>query len=262
MSWSGFKKALNRAGNQVLLKAGHIDESVDIEYEYAEKRFRAMELALTLLHKDLKSYKESLRTLATAQAAVGDALAGFYEGAGHEKVAGQEKATAGNDAEEGVGHIYRHAAHAVGASLAQLEQPYLQTVLNPLERFNSYYVDVNEAIKKRSHKKLDYDALRAKVARLPELQPQAEAAEEAFATVNEQLKEELPKFVESRTAFLDPLFEAFVKLQLRYFSDAHAQMEEAAARLDAQTRQDYLRGELELRLDGVLGRLKELNIAL
>lgn len=40
------------------------------------------------------------------------------------------------------------------------------TVLEPLGRFNAYFPEVNDAIKRRQKKLLDYDAIRSKVSKL------------------------------------------------------------------------------------------------
>lgn len=261
MSWSGFKKAINRAGNQVLLKAGQIDETVDLEFDYEEKRYRSMEKSSEKLFKELRHYKETLGTLATAQLNLGDTLAGFY----------------GLDEDaKSIAKEYSLATNTISAeTLEGLDQPFLQTVLNPIDRFNSYYVDMNEAIKKRAHKKLDYDSLRNKVRKLsdnPDADPAAEIklkdssaqlalAEEVYNRLNLQLKSELPRLMDLRISYLNPLFEAFVKLQLRYFSENHRHLKEVQKKLDAKTRTDFKNGHLERRLDDILGKVKELNIA-
>lgn len=264
MSWTGFKKAVNRAGVQVMLKAGQMDESTDPEFDYLEKRYRTMESSMLRLHKDLRLYKESLRALTTAQAGVTEVLSDFY---------GTE--------ENNIAHVYHNAMKGIITSgVDELEKPFSQTVLNPLERFNSYYVDVNEAIKKRAHKKLDYDSLQNKVRRLSdvanldkasvealddtkfrEAEQQFHEAEEKYTKLNSQLKEELPELIAMRIPYLNPSFEAFVKIQLRFFSENYARMEEVQKKLDAQTREDFASGKLEERMDEVLGQIKKLSTA-
>ncbi|KAK3067770.1 BAR adaptor protein Hob3, partial [Teratosphaeriaceae sp. CCFEE 6253] len=44
-----------------------------------------------------------------------------------------------------------------------METVYRTTVLEPISRFCAYFPDINECIKKRNNKLLDYDAVRAKV---------------------------------------------------------------------------------------------------
>lgn len=259
MSWTGFRKAINRAGAKVKIKTGHIDGSTDLEFDYQEKRYRAMEKASWRLHKELRNYKDSLNTLSRAQASVADVLAGFY----------------GKD-EQSVAKVYKETMNELVASGEELEHPYLQTVLNPIERFNSYYVDVNEAIKKRNNKKLDYDALHAKVEKLsdnpkndPTFEPKLQdaqieltEAEAKYSALNTQLKDELPRLVEMRIPYLNPSFEAFVKIQLRYFSENYAKLNSVQKQLDAETRHDYISGNLDRKMDAILGKIRELNVAL
>ncbi|SGZ54984.1 CIC11C00000004685 [Sungouiella intermedia] len=259
MSWNGLKKAINRAGAQVKIKTGHIDQSADLEFDYQEKRFHAMEKASLRLHKELRNYKDLLHALAQVQASMGDVLAGFYR-----------------KDEKSVATVYQQAMREVVESGEELEQPYLQTVLNPIERFNSYYVDVNEAIKKRSHKKIDYDALKAKVQKLidnPKEDPASELklrdtqeelarAQTSYGVLNSQLKDELPQLIEMRIPYLNPSFEAFVKIQLRFFGDNYARLNKVQKQLDAESRHDFVSGQLDKKMDDVLNKIRELNVAL
>lgn len=266
MSWSGIKKAINRAGAQVMLKTGHIEETVDKEYEFEEKRYRQMEKTSTQLQKELKHYLESLRILSNAQVSVSEVLSQFY----------------GNEAKNDYSHKYRSVSeeyHQImnsinTKSLADLERPYNQTVLNPISKFNSYYIEINDAIKKRNHKKIDYDAMKSKVRRmiekpstdllydgkLSQSQAQLTTLQQSYDTLNDQLKQELPKLLDLRTPFLDPSFEAFVKLQLRFFNDNYNQLNNLQTKLDAKSREDYINGSLDEKIDSVLIKMKELNI--
>ena len=40
MSWNGFKKAVGRAGTQVMMKAGQVEKTIDRDFESEERRFR------------------------------------------------------------------------------------------------------------------------------------------------------------------------------------------------------------------------------
>lgn len=259
MSWNGFKKAINRAGAQVKIKTGHIDLTPDLEFDYQEKRYHTMEKASLHLKKELRNYKDLLHALAQVQASVADVLAGFY---------GKDEAS--------VAKVYQEAMREMLDCREELEQPYLQTVLNPIERFNSYYVDVNEAIKKRAHKKIDYDALKSKVQKLidnrqddPAFEPKLRDTQEELAraqtvygALNNQLKDELPQLIEMRIPYLNPSFEAFVKIQLRYFADNYAKLNVVQKQLDAETRRAFSSGDLDKKMDNILGKIRELNVAL
>lgn len=58
---SGFKKAVNRAGTTVMMKTGHVEKTIDRDYEIEERRFRTMESAANRLQKEAKGYLDSLR---------------------------------------------------------------------------------------------------------------------------------------------------------------------------------------------------------
>lgn len=61
MSWAGFKKNVNRATTQVMMKTGHVERTNDRDYEVEERRYRTMEAAANRLQKEAKGYLDSLR---------------------------------------------------------------------------------------------------------------------------------------------------------------------------------------------------------
>jgi bridging integrator 3 len=128
--------------------------------------------------------------------------------------------------------------------------PYRTCVIEPISRFCAYFPDINEAIKKRSHKLLDYDALRAKVKRLvdkpsddptklPRAEKEAAMAKEIYEELNDQLTTELPQLIDLRVPYLDPSFEALVKIQLRFCKEGYERMAQVQQYLDPQVREDY-----------------------
>src|SRR2546423_744843 len=130
--------------------------------------------------------------------------------------------------------------------------PYRTCVIEPISRFCAYFPDINEAIKKRSHKLLDYDALRAKVKRLvdkpsddptklPRAEKEAAMAKEIYEELNDQLTTELPQLIDLRVPYLDPSFEALVKIQLRFCKEGYERMAQVQQYLDPQVREDYAR---------------------
>lgn len=57
----GFKKNVNRATTQVMMKTGHVERTNDRDYEVEERRYRTMESASMRLQKEAKGYLDSLR---------------------------------------------------------------------------------------------------------------------------------------------------------------------------------------------------------
>lgn len=162
---------------------------------------------------------------------------------------------------DNVSAYYRQAVEELDAEtvkelviskIAQLTQdgPYRTCVIDPISRFCAYFPDINEAIKKRSHKLMDYDALRAKVKRLvdkpsddatklPRAEKEAEMAKELYEDLNEQLTAELPQLIDLRVPYLDPSFEALVKIQLRFCKEGYERMAQVQQYLDPQVREEY-----------------------
>jgi len=119
---------------------------------------------------------------------------------------------------------------------------------------------------------LDYDALRAKVkklvekpdkdaTKLPRTEKEVAMAKEAFEQLNEQLYSEIPQLIDLRVPYLDPSFEALVKIQLRFCAEAYSRMAQVQQYLDADTREQYAQGMLDARVEQVLEEIRTLSIA-
>jgi len=91
---SGFKKAVNRAGTQVMMKTGHVEKTIDRDYEIEERRYRTLENAANRLQKEAKGYLDSLRgtnhksqtclilAMTASQTRIAETIDAFYDEAG------------------------------------------------------------------------------------------------------------------------------------------------------------------------------------
>jgi hypothetical protein len=50
-----------------MMKTGHVEKTIDRDYEIEERRYRTMESAATRLQKEAKGYLDSLRGTANIQ---------------------------------------------------------------------------------------------------------------------------------------------------------------------------------------------------
>lgn len=257
MSWNGFKKAVSRAGTSVMMKTGHVEKTVDKNYEIEERRFRTMESACNRLQKEAKGYLDSLRAMTASQTRIAETIDAFYGDAG---------------TRDGVSKYYLEAVQELDSETVKaLDGPYRETVLEPITRFCAYFTDINEAVKKRSHKLLDYDALRAKTRRLaekpsddvnklPRLERELDQAKQIYEQLNEQLTTELPQLIDLRVPYLDPSFEALVKIQLKFCTESYTRLAQIQQYLDASTRDEYANGQLDSRVEDVLLSMRNLSI--
>ncbi|EEB05677.1 BAR adaptor protein Hob3 [Schizosaccharomyces japonicus yFS275] len=258
MSWHGFKKAVNRAGTSVMMKTGHVERTVDRQFETEERRFRSMETAAKKLQKEAKGYLDALRAMTAAQTRIANTIDAFYGDAG---------------SKDGVSAYYRQIVEDLDAeTVKRLDGPFRTTVLEPISRFCSYFPDINAAITKRNHKLLDHDAMRSKVqklidkpssdpSKLPRAEKDATMAREAYETLNEQLVTELPQLVSLRVPYLDPSFEALVKIQLCFCREGYEKMAQVQQYFESTVRDDYSNGVLDERVEQVLQSMRDLSIS-
>lgn len=109
---------------------------------------------------------------------------------------------------------------------------------------------------KRLVEKPDKDA-----TKLPAAEKELTFAKEQYERINEQLFNELPQLIELRVPYLDPSFEALVKIQLRFCAEAYSRMAQVQQYLDADTREQYAAGQLDMRVEQVLQEIRDLSIA-
>ncbi|CAG8518561.1 15253_t:CDS:2 [Acaulospora morrowiae] len=252
MSWSGFKKKIDRTGTKISQKIGTIEKTVDKNFEEEERRFKSLESKSEKLHKEAKGYITSLRAMNGAQLRIAETIHQFYEDSIDNEYAGKKYKEAISDLEQ--------------KCRSELEEPYGQTVTQPIGRFCAYFPHINDAIKKREKKLLDYDSQRAKVRKLvdkpsddPSKLTRAEEvsnmARELYESLNSQLITELPRLIDLRVPYLDPTFEALVKIQLKFCQESYDSLSPL---------QDYFppneSAPVDSRVDEVLQKMKDLAI--
>jgi BAR domain len=75
--------------------------------------------------------------------------------------------------------------------------------------------------------------------KLPKAEKEASMAREIYEDLNEQLTSELPQLIDLRVPYLDPSFEALVKIQLRFCKEGYERMAQVQQYLEPQVREDY-----------------------
>ncbi|KAI6134618.1 hypothetical protein EDD17DRAFT_1753547 [Pisolithus thermaeus] len=260
MSWTGFKKSLNRAGTTVLQKTGQIERTVDREFADEESKYRAFEKECQALQKDSKSYNDAMRAMTAAQARLAETIESFYGAA--DRTSDSAMAS----------HAFKNAVQDLDASVQrELEAPYRTTIMEPLGKMNAYFPIVNEHISKRNKKLLDYDAARSKLrkviekpsddpTKLPKAQQEHDEAKEVFELLNDQLIGELPQLLDLRVPYFDPSFEAMIRMQCKFAEEGYEKLSAVQRYFADNVRDDYAAGQLDAQVEGVLQEMKELSI--
>ncbi|KAF9540162.1 hypothetical protein EC957_004601 [Mortierella hygrophila] len=254
ISSSGLKKSLNRATTSVMAKTGNMgDRSTDREFEEEEKRARQLESKAEKLHKEANGYAKSLREMMAAQVRIANTLEQLYD----------ESTPIGPE-----GQRYKDAVTKMESQARdEVDASYRTSVLEPIGRYYAYFPEINEAIRRRNKKYLEYDHAKSKVrklverpsqdsSKLPQAEHEANVARDMYEAMNAQLTSELPKVIDSRVAYLDPSFEAVVKSQLSFAQDASNTLEGLRQFFPPEP-QGY---ELAEQADGILQQMRELTI--
>ncbi|KIM69701.1 hypothetical protein SCLCIDRAFT_1208210 [Scleroderma citrinum Foug A] len=260
MSWTGFKKSLNRAGTTVLQKTGQIERTVDREFADEESKYRAFEKECQSLQKDSKSYADAMRAMTSAQARLAETIESFYGAA--------DRTSDGAMA----GHAFKSAVQELDASVQrELDAPYRTTIMEPLGKMNAYFPIINEHISKRNKKLLDYDAARSKLRKavekpsddpnkVPRAQQEHDDTKEIFELLNDQLIAELPQLLDLRVPYFDPSFEAMIRMQCKFAEEGYEKLSAVQRYFADSVRDDYAAGQLDAQVEGVLQEMKELSI--
>jgi amphiphysin len=260
MSWTGFKKSLNRAGTTVLQKTGQIERTIDREFADEESKYRAFEKECQALQRDAKQYQDAMRSMTTTQARLAETMETFYGAA--------DRTSDGAMAS----HAFKSAVEELdGGIQRELEGPYRTTIMEPLGKMNAYFPIVNEHITKRNKKLLDFDAARSKLrktiekpsedpTKLPKAQQEHDDAKEVFELMNDQLISELPQLLDLRIPYFDPSFEAMIRMQCKFAEEGYEKMSAVQRYFADNVRDDYAAGQLDSQVEAVLQEMRELSI--
>ncbi|KAK6455931.1 cytoskeleton structure, endocytosis, cell fusion protein [Scheffersomyces xylosifermentans] len=260
MSWDGFKKAVSRAGASVTVK--DVDKTIDKDFDVEERRYKTLRTAGTNLQKASKGYLDSLRAVTASQVNIAEIVSNLYE-----------EAKQGPSIYSNLGNLYLQCVKEFDEeTVKQMDGPFRETILDPVTKFAGYFTEIDEAIKKRAHKKVDYDACKAKVrklidkpakdaGKLPKAEKELAVAKEIFEGLNEQLKAELPQLIALRVPFYDPSFEALVKIQLRFCTEGYSRLAQIQQYLDQNSRDEYANGLLDGKIDDLLTQMNSLSIS-
>ncbi|KAI9319049.1 hypothetical protein BX666DRAFT_1922650 [Dichotomocladium elegans] len=248
----GFKKNLNRAGTTLKQRAGAVDHTEDSEFNDEYERLKILEKKLNKLCKEAKGCLDAMRAMTKSQLNIANTIGLFYDDWVTMNQGGRDYTKVIENLDE--------------TTKTEIDKAFRLTILEPLARFCAYFPEINEAVKRRHKKLLDYDSAQSKVrklidrpsedpSRLPRAEQEADLAREMYEGLNTILINDLPRVVELRVPYLDPSFEALVKTQLQFSKSTYEEL--------YQLRQAFP-SESELaadrRADDVLKEMRSLTI--
>lgn len=260
MSWEGFKKAVSRAGASVAVK--DVDKTIDKDFDVEERRYKTLKTNGLSIQTATKGYLDSVRAVTASQVTIAEIVSNLYE-----------EAKQGASVYSDVGGYYLQAVRDFDEeTVKQIDGPFRETILDPVTKFSGYFNEIDDAIKKRSHKKIDYDLCKAKVrklidkpakdaGKLPRAEKELAVAKDIFEDLNEQLKAELPELIKLRVPYYDPSFEALVKIQMKFCTEGYSRLAQVQQFLEQSSRDEYANGLLDGKIDDLLVQMNGLSIA-
>lgn len=118
---------------------------------------------------------------------------------------------------------------------------------------------------------MDYDAARSKhrklidkpsddPTKLTRAEKELEDSRLLFETLNAQLLEELPQLVNLRIPYLDPSFEAMIRMQAKFAEEGYERLGAVQRFFAEGVREEYADEKLDARVEGALQEMREMSI--
>lgn len=249
MSWTGLKKAFNRAGAQVIMKTNKTaEESTDYEFDIQEKNFNKFSKLTNDINNLLNYVIENYTNLIEIQLNMAKTIDSYYGDfsldMGIDKKIEPSGGSSGlnsiysefesvNGISSGNGFIHKPINNRDGISLEYLKiineikeevlpqilEPFQITILNPMNDIKNYNEEIDKLIKKRGRKKIDYDLINFKLKKLTTEKDQLEFEIQQLITINTN-NEELGKkqiLLNKNKEKLNKILIQFKEIELIYF---------------------------------------------
>ncbi|KAN0100940.1 hypothetical protein V8E55_000924 [Tylopilus felleus] len=225
----GLTKAIKRTPHLVTSKVGFSKKSSDPEFDDYNDHFSALEQSTEKLLKDTKAYTESVIALLNGANGFANHFNFIYSPLSGEL----GLASKYPDAAATIANTPSYAEHL--EELRSAITPELELidsrVVGPVKEFQGVLKVIRKTITKRDHKLVDYDRFNNSLTKLRDkkekslsdeknlfkLEQDFEIATNEYDYINNALKQDLPRFMQLATHFIDPLFHSYYYMQLNIY---------------------------------------------
>ncbi|KIJ21433.1 hypothetical protein PAXINDRAFT_64064 [Paxillus involutus ATCC 200175] len=225
----GFTKAIKRTPHLVTTKAGFSKKSSDPEFDDYNRHFAVLEQATEKLLKDTKVFTDAVTALLTGANGFATRMNFMYSPLSGEL----SLASKHPDAAATIANTPLYATHldelrtSIGPELELIES----RVMGPVKEFQGVLKVIRKTITKRDHKLVDYDRFNNSLSKLRDkkekslndeknlfkLEQDFEIATNEYDYINNALKQDIPRFMQLATQFIDPLFHSLYYMQLNIY---------------------------------------------
>lgn len=251
MSWNPFSR-------HSVPKKSVVSKASEREFEREVKKLDELDESTRKIYKDGKRYIEANNALAKAEHKIVQDLENSVlcqnEEEFHRNIEGWERALEGVDR-----HRNEHNSNTQ------------KTLVEPMKKLSSVFPSVQAAVKKRDQSLQEYNRCQARadkyqdrdrtgqnVVKLDATKKALESAKEEFNSQDQALKEDLPKLYDGRIDYFQPSFEALVRSQVTYSSEAFKVYSEVSS--DFFDHSKLSEQERRARIQQTLADIKALSI--
>ncbi|KAF4584519.1 hypothetical protein EYR40_004513 [Pleurotus pulmonarius] len=225
----GLAKAVKRTPFMVTSKVGMSKKTTDPEFDDYQRHFADMEKAAEKLLKDTKAFMDAVTGLLTAGTGFATHYATIFRPIGGEFDLIGKHPEAGHT----IKNVDKFEAAMDDLRTACIPELELieSRIVGPTKELQVIMKQIRKTITKREHKLVDYDRFNNSLTKLRDkkdkslsdeknlfkLEQDFEIATSEYDYINTALKQDMPRFMQLATQFIDPLFHSFFYMQLNIF---------------------------------------------
>ncbi|KAG0268840.1 hypothetical protein BGZ95_002298 [Linnemannia exigua] len=215
----GFNKKFARTTQQLRQAVGGSEVTVDILFEALLEKFNLQQRLVREFAKYIQSWLVSIKQFFDTQEAFSATLADIYGMVPIHRAKENQSLIL-------VQEFHKNLAQFSKTIGRELESRLKKTVYKSIERFLKLFSGPLQVMKKREKKLLDYDNVRGMKDRGETIDKNMLDSAEAYTAINEQLVDELPKFLGLTTQYFDIIVMEFSQVQQYFYTQVKSKNHE------------------------------------
>lgn len=273
MSMKGITKGIARAPQSFKAKFNIGEQTKDLVYIDAERRFKELEKETKKLHEESKKYFDAINGMLEHQIQFSKAIEEIYKPISGRLSDPNGAIPEGNPEGISACEQYREVVNDLQATLKPELEMIDSRIIGPANELLEVINSIRKMATKRAHKQLDLDRHNNSLKKYQDKKERSvndekkmysaesavEIAQQEYDYYNDMLKEELPQLFELEAQFIAPLFQSFYYMQLNVFYTLYIRMEEMKIPYFDLTNED-IEGAFAAKRGDVAERTEQLSI--
>eukprot|EP01104_Vermistella_antarctica_P014730 TRINITY_DN468_c1_g1_i12.p1 TRINITY_DN468_c1_g1~~TRINITY_DN468_c1_g1_i12.p1 ORF type:complete len:489 (+),score=132.63 TRINITY_DN468_c1_g1_i12:152-1618(+) len=230
----GWKKSFHRTKQSMMVKMGKAEKTVDVVFNSELERFTQRKNQMEKLSKRIDKFERAVKDLSSCQAELCESINSLYEG--HCTLYGAVM-------------TYQKITGEVDALRVAFEELIERDVRAPIAEYLGQYSLVQSRINERGRRLNDMDRYKTDLAKamhkgeveskLCMIREKVDIVAHAYAEINAELLRDIPRLIEDRHLFFDPLFASIADAQVAFYEQASRVMTQMGGEFDGVDRHGY-----------------------